>query len=576
MPSARRREAKPSISSAIGATQQESPETQRILCEAAMAAIRAALVDWRKYLVGVFTQVLGNPVIGRELRVRVRVGRAYLLQAFYLAFLILIVALAYQAAIGDNPDLRNPVRVQEALVEFYRIVMSMLVALIALIAPALTANAITLERERKTMDLLLATPLTARQLLVGKLLGSFAFIVLLLALTLPVSAVSVLLGGVSFPELLKAYLLVACGGLVLCAIALFSSVYARNSTLAVLWSYLRVAGFLLATGVLIALQEALAFGAFGGRGAGALNLAFPQVLLNPFAAPFAADMQVDFVRWQVPAWIVGVVICLLFTRLILTAAARKVGLYDKDVLPSARRQLLLLFPLNMLLCVLPLLARGGGAGGIVGAEYVLLVVLLCVAPFLLLAAWIAPFGQDGDTPCPDDGMFKPSRMFTAAPSGALPFLWTAWLLTAGALILVLYQSGMPAMVGPLFWNYLLSMLVYFTGVWMLFWGIGRFCSVMLRARSLATARALTLVAITGVIALPVIIDLMFFWNHTEFVALQVWVFKPFFDALSDPRSAKIHDAMFLWGSGMVLIGLLLGAFRRRAQAQGTETPSHGV
>jgi ABC-type transport system involved in multi-copper enzyme maturation permease subunit len=549
----------------------------RILCEAAMAAIRAALVDWRKYLVGVFTQVLGNPVIGRELRVRVRVGRGYLLQAFYLAFMILIVALAYQAAIGDNPDLRNPVRVQEALVEFYRIVMSMLVALIALIAPALTANAITLERERKTMDLLLATPLTARQLLVGKLLGSFAFIVLLLALTLPVSAVSVLLGGVSFPELLKAYLLIACGGLVLCAIALFSSVYARNSTLAVLWSYLRVAGFLLATGVLIALQEALAFGAFGGRGAGALNLAFPQALLNPFAAPFAADMQVDFVRWQAPAWIVGVVLCLLFTRLTLTAAARKVGLYDKDVLPSARRQLLLLLPLNMLLCVLPLLARGGGAGGIVGAEYVLLVVVLvCVAPFLLLAAWIAPFGQDGDAPCPDDGVFKPSRMFTAAPSGALPFLWTVWLLTAGALILVLYQSGIPAIMDPLLWNYLLSMLIYFTGVWMLFWGIGRYCSVMLRARSLATARALTLVIITGVITLPVIIDLMFFWNRAEFVAMQLWVFKPFSDALFEPRAVQTHESMFLWGSGMVLVGLLLGAFLGRVRVQGTETPSHGV
>jgi len=340
----------------------------------------------------------------------------------------------------------------------------------------------------------------------------------------------------------------------------------------VLWSYLRVAGFLLATGVLIALQDVVAF---GGRGAGALNLAFPQALLNPFVASFAADMQVDFVRWQAPAWIVGVVLCLLFTRLTLTAAARKVGLYDKDVLPSARRQLLL--PLNMLLCVLPLLARGGGAGGIVGAEYVLLVVvLLCVAPFLLLAAWIAPFGQDGDAPCPDDGMFQPTRMFTAAPSGALPFLWTAWLLTAGALILVLYQSGMPAMVGSLFWNYLLSMLVYFTGVWMLFWGIGRFCSVMSRARSLATARALTLVVITGVIAIPVIIDLMFFWDRAEFVALQVWVFKPFSDALSDPRSVNIHDTMFLWGSGMTLLALLLGAFRRRAQSTGTETPSHGV
>ena len=542
-----------------------------------MAVIRSALIDWRKYLFGVFTQVVGNPVIGRELRVRVRVGRGYLLQAFYLAFMILIVALVYEASIGDTLNLSNPAQIQQALVQFYRVVMSMLIALIVLIAPALTANAITLERERKTMDLLLATPLTARQLLVGKLIGSFAFIVLLLALTLPVSAVSVLLGGVSFPELLKAYLLIACGGLVLCAIALFSSVYARNSTLAVLWSYLRVAGFLLATGVLIALQEALAFGGLGPRGAGALHLAFPLALLNPFAAPFVADLEVNFARWQVPAWITGVVLCLLFTRLTLTAAARKVGLYDKDVLPSARRQLLLLLPLNMLLCVLPLLARGGGAGGIVGAEYVLLVVvLLCVAPFLVLAAWIAPFGQDGDTPCPDDGVFKPSRMFTAAPSGALPFLWTVWLLTVGALILVLYQSGIPAIMDPLLWNYLLSMLIYFTGVWMLFWGIGRYCSVMLRARSLATARALTLVIITGVITLPVIIDLMFFWDRAEFVAMQLWVFKPFFDALSDPRSVKIHDAMFLWGSGMVLIGLLLGAFRRWAQAQGTETPSHGV
>jgi ABC-type transport system involved in multi-copper enzyme maturation permease subunit len=566
----------PSISSAIGATQQESPETMRIFCASAMAAIRAALVDWRKYLVGVFTQVLGNPVIGRELRVRVRVGRAYMLQAFYLAFLILIVALAYQAAIGDNPDLRNPVRVQEALVEFYRIVMSMLVALIALIAPALTANAITLERERKTMDLLLATPLTARQLLVGKLIGSFAFIVLLLALTLPVSAVSVLLGGVSFPELLKAYLLIACGGLVLCAIALFSSVYARNSTLAVLWSYLRVAGFLLATGVLIALQETLAFGAFGGRGAGALNLAFPQVLLNPFAAPFVADMQVDFVRWQVPAWIVGVVICLLFTRLTLTAAARKVGLYDKDVLPSARRQLLLLFPLNMLLCVLPLLARGG-AGGIGGAEFaILVIVLLCVAPFLVLAAWIAPFGQDGDAPCPDDGMFKPTRMFTAAPSGALPFLWTAWLLIVGAFLFTLYWSGALAAVDALFWSFLVATLTYFTGVWMLFWGIGRFCSVMLRARSLATARALTLVVITVVVTLPIIIDLMFFWDSVDFVAIRVWMFKPFFDAVANPGAVDIHESLFLWGSGMTLLALLLGAFRRRAQSTGTETPSHGV
>jgi hypothetical protein len=145
-----------------------------------------------------------------------------------------------------------------------------------------------------------------------------------------------------------------------------------------------------------------------GAGAGALNLAFPQVLLNPFAAPFrGGTCKWIFVRWQVPAWIVGVVICLLFTRLILTAAARKVGLYDKDVLPSARRQLLLLFPLNMLLCVLPFACTGRRSCW--DARYCLhsgSYPYLCRALFSAGGVDCARFGQDGDTPCPDDGMFQ--------------------------------------------------------------------------------------------------------------------------------------------------------------------------
>jgi len=541
-----------------------------------MAVIRTALVDWRKYLVGVFTQLLGNPVIGRELRVRVRVGRGYLLQAFYLAFLILIVALAYQAAIGDNPDLRNPVRVQEALVEFYRVVMAMLIALIVLIAPALTANAITLERERKTMDLLLATPLTARQLLVGKLVGSFAFIVLLLALTLPVSAVSVLLGGVSFPELLKAYLLIASGGLVLCAIGLFTSAYARNSTLAVLWSYLRVGGFLGATGILVILQIAFVAGGGVGRGGGSNNMIFPVGLLNPFATPFAADTQVDFGRWQLPTWIAGVVLCLLFTRLTLTAAARKVGLYDKDMLSSVRRQLLVLLPFYVLLMTVPLLQVFmrflPPAGGIsVWATIPLpLHLAACVVPFLLLAIWVAPFGKDDERHCPDDGMFRLSQIFRPSPSGALPFLTVAWLLMAGVYALALRETGVWAAMDPSEQSYLIGAATYFTGLWVLFWGIGRFCSGVIRGRSLVGARALTLATITALLTIPLILKLMF-WEVGEPLVIKFWILYPFFE-WGPSQSA---ESLFLWGSGMLVVGLLFGGLWSRQRA-GTETPSHGV
>lgn len=529
-----------------------------------MAVIRTALQDWRKYVVGIFTQILANPVIGRELRVRVRLGRGYLLQAAYLAFMILIVALAYEWVVSDENNLRNPFQMQNALKGFYYTVLGTLIALIVLIAPALTANAITLERERKTIDLLLATPLTARHLLTGKLTASFAFIVLLLALTLPVNAVSVLLGGVSFGDLLRAYLIVASGALALCSIALFTSVYARSSTMAVLWSYLRVGAFLLLTSGLLGLQGAMG-GMMGGVGAGgggaAVSLYFPAVLLNPFSALIAADTEVNLIRWQVPSWIVGVVLCLLFTRLVLTSAARKVGLYDKDVTPSLRRQLLVLLPGYVMLTTIPVvqaapLGRAGVAG--VDATLAAALIILCVAPFIVLAAWIAPFGKDDDKECPNDGIFRLSKMFTAAPSGALPFLITLWALMLGAFLLSLYWAGTLAAFDITLWEFSITMMVYLTGMWVLFWGIGRFCSVLLKGASLVGARALTLGVITAIITLPIILHLLFFVDTLDSPAMALWIFTPFYEVFANMDNPENPLQLFAWGAAMLILGALLG------------------
>lgn len=533
-----------------------------------MAVIRTALQDWRRYVVGSFTQLLANPVIGRELRVRVRLGRGYLLQAVYLAFMILIVALAYDWVVSNEDNLRNPFQMQMALKGFYYTVLGTLISLIVLIAPALTANAITLERERKTIDLLLATPLTARHLLTGKLMASFAFVVLLLALTLPVNAVSVLLGGVSFGDLLRAYLIVASSTLVLCGIALFTSAYARNSTMAVLWSYLRVGAFLLLSSVLFALQSSMGWflgggGAGGGVGA---NLYFPALLLNPFSALIAADTEVNLIRWRLPSWLVGVVLCLLFTRLLLTSAARKVGLYDKDVMPSLRRQLLVLLPGYVMLTAIPLLNAaplfGVGARGVDPALAGAL-ILLCVSPFLVLAGWIAPFGKDDDKECPNDGVFRLSKMFTAAPSGALPFLMTLWILLLSAFLLSLYWTGTLAAFDITLWEFTIATVVYFTGMWSLFWAIGRCCSVLLNGSSLVGARALTLVTITTLITLPIILQLLFFMDYVNSPAMSIWIFTPLYEAFTDFGNPANSAKLFGWGSAMLLLSVLLGMFTRK-------------
>ncbi|MCS7066316.1 MAG: ABC transporter permease subunit, partial [Fimbriimonadales bacterium] len=203
----------------------------------AIGVRRTILSEWWRYLRGIFTQVLGNPVVARELRVRVRFARAYWLQAIYLLFLILIVGIAYAGTLGSQIAM-DPYRAQQYLQQFYWVIFGTLTSLIVLIAPGLTASAITLERERRTLDLLLATPLSARELLTGKLVGSFAFLVLLLALTLPASAVCILLGGATFGEVLESYLMLALSGLTLSAVALFTSAYSRSSMWAVFGGYL--------------------------------------------------------------------------------------------------------------------------------------------------------------------------------------------------------------------------------------------------------------------------------------------------------------------------------------------------
>lgn len=116
----------------------------------------ATQVGWRSFLSvfgfpmnflkNTFTLVIGNPIISREMKVRMRFARAFWLQGAYLFFLIIIVLLAYQGIIAQSP-LQHPAQLQMRLQKFYYVLLYSLVAIIVLIAPALTASAISFERE---------------------------------------------------------------------------------------------------------------------------------------------------------------------------------------------------------------------------------------------------------------------------------------------------------------------------------------------------------------------------------------------------------------------------------------------
>jgi ABC-type transport system involved in multi-copper enzyme maturation permease subunit len=142
-----------------------------------------------------------NPVLSRELLVNLRSHRAFILQFVYAGLLATAVLLAWPKA-GDG-RIGASVSAARQLFDLFFYGQFLLVALVA---PTFAAGSITGEKERKTYELLLASPLKPSWILVGKLFSSLTYLILLLFSSLPMMILGYLLGGILLSEVARAYL----------------------------------------------------------------------------------------------------------------------------------------------------------------------------------------------------------------------------------------------------------------------------------------------------------------------------------------------------------------------------------
>ncbi|MEM9412422.1 MAG: ABC transporter permease subunit, partial [Planctomycetota bacterium] len=78
--------------------------------------------------------------------------------------------------------------------------------LASLMAPSFAAGAVTGEKERKTYEMLLASPLRPEAIVMGKLVAALTHLAILIFASLPIVMLCLPLGGVSIYEVLAAYL----------------------------------------------------------------------------------------------------------------------------------------------------------------------------------------------------------------------------------------------------------------------------------------------------------------------------------------------------------------------------------
>src|SRR5258708_37430814 len=121
-----------------------------------------------------------NPVLQRELLVNLRMRRGFFLLFGYVALSGGIVCLAWPSE--QKLDMTNPEAAQNLINLFF--LGQFLTA--TLMAPSFAAGAFTGDKERKTYEMLLASPLRPAAIGLGKLLASLCHVAILIFSSLPI------------------------------------------------------------------------------------------------------------------------------------------------------------------------------------------------------------------------------------------------------------------------------------------------------------------------------------------------------------------------------------------------------
>ena len=177
-----------------------------------------------------------NPVLLKELRIGLRERRLFVTQLLFLLLLLFITIGTVTTVISND----QPERLPEAGKYFFASLFWVQLVLLGIIAPGLTCGALSGERERHSLDMVLASRLSAAEIVAGKLGYAVFYVTLLLFSSLPIASVAFFLGGVSPGEAAQAYFELLFLGVLAALVGLFFSSRETRSNYATTQSYLVV------------------------------------------------------------------------------------------------------------------------------------------------------------------------------------------------------------------------------------------------------------------------------------------------------------------------------------------------
>jgi len=194
-------------------------------------------------------RLLRNPILVREIDHRMRDNRTYFIPTVYVFVLGIVTLAVYLVTTSSGSDGYNPVQgwvIGKAI--FHAIAFTQM-GLIILLVPSVSAGAVTGERDKGTLQLLLVTPLPRGRIAAGKFLASVLYVLLLVSTSIPFAGLSFSFGGTDLALLAVTVACLLSTALSLAAMGLMVSTVMRRTVPAVLLAYGLAAALLVGPGV---------------------------------------------------------------------------------------------------------------------------------------------------------------------------------------------------------------------------------------------------------------------------------------------------------------------------------------
>ncbi|MER2089981.1 MAG: ABC transporter permease [Sporosarcina sp.] len=268
-----------------------------------------------------------NPVLFKELKLRFRSPKSFIGILFYLiAMCIFVFGFIFTTMNLSGTSYFRP---SESFILFGLLSFIQL-GLVLFITPGLTAGAISSEREKQTLPILLTTSQSSFQIISGKLSSSIAFLLLLIVAGLPVYSLVFLFGGISPLDFAKVFFFLFVTLLAIGSLGVMFSTLIRRTIVSMIATYGTMLFLSIVTGFLFLIViQMTAFNQMGtgipspsmsGHILASIN---PAIMLASLLSQGVGESISEMTQVKFPIWIGYLIFYLSLTVISIFISVKK-------------------------------------------------------------------------------------------------------------------------------------------------------------------------------------------------------------------------------------------------------------